>query len=288
MSNTIQVAMVRQYSSNVTFLYQQMSTLKGRMREESLAGRYGFFEIMGPTTAVKKTVRHGVTPQVNSQHTRRRGELVDYEWADLIDPQDEMRILINPTAAYTVNAATALGRAYDEEAIAAFIATAYEGEDGTTSSAYPSGNIIDDGGGSAGLTVAKLKAAKLGMDNVPVPQGDRQFVSSPEGIIDLLADPQVTSTDYNIVQALVSGNMDQMYMGFQFSTTTLLPVASSIRETYAWHRDSMGMLVGKALEIKVSERADLSYATQVYACASYKGVRILDEGVWTIDIDESV
>jgi hypothetical protein len=258
------------------------------MQEKSLAGRYGFFDRIGPTAAVKKTVRHGATPQVNTQHTRRRGELSDYEWADLIDQQDDMRILINPTASYTVNGSTAMGRAYDEEAIAAFIATAYEGEDGGTSTAYPSGNIIEDGGGSTGLTVAKLQAAKLALDEVPVPQSGRRFLSSPEGIIDLLVDPQVTSTDYNTVQALVSGTLTMPYMGFSFLTTTLLPVASNIRECYAWHEASMGMLVGKNLEVRVTERADLSYATQVYLCASYKGIRILDEGVRTVDIDESV
>ena len=286
MSNTIQTAMVQQYNSNVTFLYQQMSTLKGLMREESLAARYGFFERMGPTEAVKKTVRHGATPQVNSQHTRRRGELVDYEWADLIDPQDEMRILINPTSAYTVNAATALGRAYDREAIAAFDATSYEGEDGTTATVFPSGNTAATG--STGLTVAKLKTTKLSMDVVPVPQSDRHFLVSPEGVIDLLADPQVTSADYNIVQALVSGQLSTQYMGFTFHTTTLLPIATNDRSCFAWHRDAMGMLIGKQIQTKISERADLSYATQIYACASYKGIRILDEGVWEVLIDESV
>jgi hypothetical protein len=289
MSNTIQTAMVRQYSGNVTFLYQEHSKLKGQMLEKMVHGRYGYFDRIGPTAAVKKTVRHGATPQVNTQHSRRRGELADYEWADLIDPQDEMRILLNPTAAYTVNAGTAMGRAYDEEAIDAFIASAWTGEEGTSEVVYPTGNIIEDGGGGTGMTVAKLRAAKLALDNVPVPQEDRKCVMSPEAGIDLLVDPQVTSKDFHIVSALTSGRMDTApYMGFQFITTTLLPVASNIRECYVWHVNAMGMLAGDSLKVKVSERNDLSHATQVYVAGSFKGIRILDEGVRTIDIDESV
>lgn len=290
MSNTIQTAMVKQYHSNVTFLYQQEgSVLRGLSRVKQINARYDFFDRIGPTAAVKKTVRHGDTPLVNTQHTRRRGELVDYEWADLIDKQDELRILIDPKSAYTVNAAMAMGRAYDEEFIEAFTANAYEGEDGGTVTAFPTGNIIDDGGGSAGLTVDKLQSAKLALDLVPVPAGDRWFVASPEAYIDLLADPKVTSTDYNVVKALVSGTIEgQVYMGFHYVSSILLPVVSDIRECYAWHMNAMGMLVGQDLVTRITERDDKSFATQVYVSGSFKGIRTLDEGVRVVDIDESV
>ena len=139
------------------------------------------------------------------------------------------------------------------------------------------------------MTVAKLRAAKLALDNVPVPQENRKALLSPEAGIDLLVDPQVTSRDFHIVSALTSGRVDTApYMGFQFLQTTLLPVASNIRECYVWHADAMGMLVGANLKVKVSDRNDLSHATQVFVSGSFKGIRILDEGVRTIDIDESV
>ncbi len=290
MSNTIQTAMVKQYHSNVTFLYQQKgSVLRGLSRIKMINARYDFFDRIGPTTAVKKTVRHGDTPLVNTQHTRRRGELVDYEWADLIDKQDDIRILIDPKSAYTVNAAMAMGRAYDDEWIEAVTADAHEGEDGGTTTSFPSGNIINDGGGSSGLTVDHLQDIKLGMDNADVPAEDRWFVGSPEAYIDLLNDPQVTSNDYNVVKALVRGTITgQTYMGFQYVQSTRLPVVSDVRENYAWHLDAMGMLVGMDLTTRITERDDKSFSTQVYVSGSFKGIRILDEGVWVVDIDESV
>ena len=289
MSDQIPVAMVRQYHSNVIFLYQQeMSVLRGKMAEKSLKGRYDYFDRIGPTTALKKTQRLMQTPRVNTPHSRRRGELVDYVWSDTLDKEDDMRILINPLASYAQNASMAMARAYDSEAIEAFTADAYEGETGATVTPYPTANIIDDGGGGTGLTVSKLIAAKLAMDLVPVPASDRHFLYSPEASLDLLVDPQVTSADFNTVQALVAGQLTGTYMGFQYHTSILLPVASNIRECYAWHRDSMGMMIGKDLDVRVDVLPNLTYATQVFVSGSFKGIRILDEGVYTVDIDESV
>lgn len=289
MSNTITTAFVRQFNSNVTFLYQQRgSKLRGLLREKRTNARYDFFERIAPTTAVKKTVRHGDTPLVNSQHSRRRAEMVDYEWADLVDKQDEVRILIQPTSTYAMNAAMSMGRAFDDEAILAFTAAAREGEEGATSTAFPTGNIINDGGGGTGLTVAKLQEAKLRMDNGDVDDDMRWYASSPEGLIDLLADPQVTSADFNTVRALVAGTVNGPYMGFMYVRSTRLPIAANIRETYAWHMNAMGMIVGMDFTTRISERDDKSYSTQVYLAGTFGGVRILDEGVFVVDIDESV
>ena len=51
-----------------------------------------------------------------------------YEYADLIDSQDRVRTLIDPTSSYAIAAAYALGRAVDDEIIAACTGTAYTGE----------------------------------------------------------------------------------------------------------------------------------------------------------------
>lgn len=214
-----------------------------------------------------------------------------YEWADLVDKQDVIRMLIDPQSAYVINAAMAMGRAFDEEFIDAFTADAFEGEEGTTVVPFPAGNIIETGGGGTGLTVSKIKAAKLAMDNVPVPEGNRWFVASPDGFIDLLSDPQVTSSDYNTVKALSEGGgtiVGQSYLGFQYVSSILLPLSGNIRQCYAWHYSAMGMLIGMELITRVGERADKSYSTQIYVAGSFKGVRVQDAGVRPVDIDESV
>ena len=51
---------------------------------------------------------------MDTPHSRRRVSLVDYEYADLIDNQDKIRTLIDPSSSYTLAAAYALGRAVDK------------------------------------------------------------------------------------------------------------------------------------------------------------------------------
>jgi hypothetical protein len=288
MSNLITEAFVSQFRTNVTFLYQQRgSKLRGRVREEASNARYIFFDRIGPTTAVKKTVRHGDTPLVNTQHSRRRAEKVDYEWADLIDKEDETRILIEPRSAYAQNAAFAMGRAFDDEVILAFTADAKEGESGGTTVAFPSAQIIVNGG--TGMTLDKLKSAKLLFDRADVPMENWQLVVSPDAVIDLLGDPEVTSSDFNVIKTLVSGDMEGLtYMNFHWVKSTRLPITGNIRKCFAWHPDAMGMIVGMEFTTRITERDDKSYSTQVYVAGSFGGVRILDNGVVEIDIDESV
>ena len=54
----------------------------------------------------------------------------DFEWADLIDQQDRVRTLIDPTSQYALAAAYAMGRSMDDEIIAAVSGNAFGGTDG--------------------------------------------------------------------------------------------------------------------------------------------------------------
>ncbi len=63
------------------------------------------FDQVGKTTAQLRTSRHADTPQLDTPHSRRRVSLADYEWADLIDNADKVRLLIDPTSSYAKAAA---------------------------------------------------------------------------------------------------------------------------------------------------------------------------------------
>lgn len=99
MSNQITTAFVQQYSNNVQMLSQQKgSLLRNAVDVESVVGKNAFFDQVGKATAVKRVSRHADTPQIDTPHSRRRVTLVDYEYADLIDNQDKVRMLIDPTS----------------------------------------------------------------------------------------------------------------------------------------------------------------------------------------------
>ena len=66
MSSNITTAFVQQYSNNVAMLSQQKgSLLRGSVDSESIVGKNAFFDQVGVATAVKRTTRHGDTPQID-------------------------------------------------------------------------------------------------------------------------------------------------------------------------------------------------------------------------------
>ena len=108
----------------------------------------------------------------------------DYEWADLIDDQDKVRLLADPTSTYAMAAGAAMGRAMDDVVIAALIGTASTGSSGTTSTTLPAGQKIAHG--SAGLTIAKLISAKKILDEADVDPSIKRWIAvAPEQIEDL-------------------------------------------------------------------------------------------------------
>ena len=204
MSTQITTAFVNQFSANVTMLSQQMgSLLRDTVDSESVNGEKAFFDQIGSAAAAVRTTRHGDTPLMETPHERRMVTLNDYEYADLIDDQDRIRMLASPESVYAKAAAAALGRSIDDSIITAFNASAKTGKAGTTSTALPAGNVIAHG--SAGLTVAKLISAKKLLDAGSVdPSINRYIVVSPEQIEDLLNTTSVTSADFNTVNSLAA------------------------------------------------------------------------------------
>ena len=167
MSTQITTAFVNQFSANVQMLSQQMgSLLRNAVDTESVNGEKAFFDQVGQAAAVLRTSRHADTPLVDTPHTRRMVTMSDYEYADLIDDSDKVRLLVDPTSTYSRAAAAAMGRAMDDVIITAALGTANTGKDGSTSTALPAGQKIAHG--SAGLTIAKLVSAKELLDAASV------------------------------------------------------------------------------------------------------------------------
>jgi hypothetical protein len=284
MSSQITTAFVQQYSANVQMLSQQMgSLLRDRVRLESITGKNAFFDQVGSVTAVLKTSRHSDTPQIDTPHARRRVSLADYEFADLIDQQDKVRLLIDPTSSYAQAAAMAMGRAMDDEIISAAIGTAFTGETGSTSTANAN-QIVH---GSAGLTIAKLRTAKQTLDlNSVDPSIPRHIIVGPKQITDLLGTTEVTSSDFNTVKALANGEINQ-FLGFNFIVSNRLSLSGSTRSCIAYAQDGIALGVGKDVTARIDERADKGYATQVYYCASFGATRMEEDKVVEVQCTES-
>ena len=286
MSSQITTAFVNQYSSNIQMLSQQMgSLLRGAVDVESVTGEKSFFDQVGSAAAVLRTTRHADTPLIDTPHSRRMVTMSDYEYADLIDDQDKVRLLVDPTSTYARAAAAAMGRAMDDVIIAAAIGTAKTGKDGSTSTALPSSQKVVHG--SASLTIAKLLSAKEILDEGSVdPSIPRYIVCAPKQITSLLGTTQVTSSDFNTVKALAQGQMDT-FSGFKFIVSNRLGLDSnSHRQVFAFAGDGIKLAMGKEPSARIDERSDKSYATQVYYCMTLGASRMEESKVVEIACSE--
>jgi len=287
MSTQITTAFVEQYSANVQMLSQQSgSLLRDKVRVESVVGKNAFFDQIGSVTATVRSSRHSDTPQADTPHSRRRVSLVDYEFADLIDDLDKVRMLADPTSSYAQAAAYAMGRAMDDAIIAAATGTAYTGVAGGTSTSLPAGQKILEAG-TAGLTVAKLRQAKKILDLGDVdPSIARYIIVGPKQIDDLLGTTEVTSSDFNTVKALAMGDINS-FLGFNFIVSNRLNLASSKRDCIAFAQDGLLLAVGKDTTARIDERSDKGYATQVYYSAAFGSTRMEEAKVVQIQAYEA-
>ena len=286
MSTQITTAFVNQFSANIQMLSQQMgSLLRNAVDVESVNGEKAFFDQVGAAAAVLRTSRHGDTPLVDTPHSRRMVTMSDYEYADLIDDQDKVRLLVDPTSTYSRAAAAAMGRAMDDVIISAALGTAQTGKDGSTTTALPASQKIAVA--ASGLTIAKLVEAKEILDSGNVdPSITRHIVVSPKQVSDLLNNTTVTSSDYNTVKALAMGEINT-FVGFNFITSNRLGLdANSDRQVIAFASDGIKCAIGKEPAARIDERADKSYATQVYYCQSVGATRMEESKVVEIACSE--
>lgn len=289
MSHQIPVAFVQQFKNAILHLSQQQgSKLRGAVRSDSVKGKVAYFERLGPTAMILRTTRHGDTPQIDSPHSRRRVALNPYEWADLIDNADRVRMLIEPGNDYAVNAANAAGRTIDDVIIAAANGNAYsmDEDDAATGVPLPAGQKVgkDVGASDSELNITKLLTAKEILDDADVDPNDRYIVVAPKNLTALLGTDQITSSDYNTVKALVRGEVDT-FLGFKFIMSTRTPANGAATGNYvlAWAKRGMALAIGEDIMTRISERDDKAYSTQVFVRMDIGATRVEDECVVEID-----
>lgn len=286
MSTEITTAFVQQYTANVLMLSQQQgSLLRSSVLEEPVKGTSAFFEQIGSAEAYLRTTRHADVQYVNMPHKRRRVTLATYEWSELIDEPDKVRMLIDPTSSYVKAAAWAMGRAMDDVIISAARGSAWTGATGSTEVTLPSSQKIAAGG--TGLSLEKLLEAKEILDSADVPPDiPRFFWLTPAQVSDLLNLSQITSADYNSVRALVAGQVDT-FLGFKFIVTNRLPKESTTRYCLAGLQTGIILGVGENPVGNVDKIPTKGYSTQVFYRMDIGATRMEEEQVVEIACTES-
>ncbi len=294
MSFQITTAFVEQYKANVYHLVQQKgSKLRGAVRIESITGENAFFDQIGSVAAQLRTSRHSDTPRMDTPHSRRRVSLADYVWSDLIDKQDKVRMLIDPTSEYAQAAMWALGRSMDDVILAAVDGVAYTGVDGSTQTSYDSNMTVDVQtvwpgvtAADTGLNLAKLIECRKKLAENDVDPDEEVFVAvNGRQISSLLKDERVVSGDYNSALPLVSGQISKV------GGCTLIPCnrigadGNGDDKVPYWTRSGLLMATGQDMTGRISERDDKNYSTQVYASMSIGATRMEEKRVGYIECD---
>jgi hypothetical protein len=292
MSISIPQSFVDQFSANVHMLAEQRTTrLRPTIMEEPVTGESFSRDRVGTTqdTANSVTDRHGDTPLNNTPHSRRWGYIKDFDVADLIDRQDRVKLLIDPSSVYTMRHGGVMGRSLDDEILDALSGDAAQGRNGSTTVALPSAQKIPSG--STGLTVAKLIQTKEILDEAEIdPMFTRYYVASAKDMSALLNDDRVTSADFNTIKALVRGEINE-YMGFQFIRLERPVItnsgSSTLRTNYAYAQPAVTLGVAEQPQSIASPRPDKRMAQQIYTYGSWGAVRVEDEMVVEVSNDYS-
>lgn len=313
MSNQVPVAFVEGYRNAIYMTAQQKDArLFGKSRMETQNSRREFYERIGQVELTEVTTRHGDTPLYDTPHSRRAVDLVDADYADLIDTLDRVRMLINPQDAYVQAAVAAVNRRKDRVFIAAALGNALTGETGSVAVALPNTQKLaaTDGTNPTGLNALTLTRTleKFNLEEID-PNEEKYFAIGAKEVTHMLNDNKIVNGDYATVRALAQGKIET-FAGFSFVMTNLLPVTSAAvsfsltdgsvgagagtvaigaRRCFAWIPSGMISCEGAGglgMSVSIDKRPDKRNSYQVYVVSCVGAARMEEVKVVEVLVTE--
>lgn len=256
-------------------------------------------DFLGPMEFVQRDSPYADTKLTELEHTQRWISGAEYDCAVLIDRLDQLQMIYDPTSPYVDRMREAAGRKQDEIVMASFFATAKTGVDGNTNTAFPSRDIVANGG--TRMSVAKLRALRKLMKKRQLDLRTMKplIAVTSEQVDDLLGEVVVGSSDYNSVKPLVDGEVSN-FMGFQFipyednGTSTNgrgIPdytdgVPNHIRQCPVWTPNGMHFGMWQGLVITINNRPDKNNIKQIHGTLTMGATRIEEGRVFALECVE--
>ena len=229
MANTIDVAFIKQFESEVHLAFQRMgSKLMNTVRQvNNVNGSVVRFQKIGTGTASTKS-RNGMVTPMELAHTNVEATLNDFYAAEYIDKFDELKSNIDERQAIATSAAAALGRKTDEILYTAMDAGANSTQLHDTSSAVEKADLL-----SAFET--------FGTNNIPE-DGGRYIAMHPKGYADLFLINEFASSDFVGEQNLpfAGGMTMKEFLGFKIFSTAAITAGKNM----VYHTTAVGLGVG--------------------------------------------
>jgi hypothetical protein len=288
MADNIASVYAVQYGTNISLLLQQKgSKLRGAVQTGSYKGKQS--EVVtqyGATSARAVSTRYQPIVPVNTPNNRRWVFPEDYDWADLIDNFDKLRLLADPQSAYSQNGLYAMGRAIDDVIISGIFGANKTGEAGGTTTNFDTANqqvaVNYAAAGNVGLTVDKLREARrILMENeVDLDAEPAYCAISAEQHDDLLGQLQVTNADFNTDAPVLQDGKVTRFLGINFIHTERLPTSSGFRRCPVWVPSGVHLGMWNDIASNVTQRRDLSsHPFQVYLMGTFGATRTEEKKV---------
>ena len=240
MSKYLSSVAVTEFDSMVKHAYQGKGLLKPAVTlRNNVVGDTYKFRRMGKGLANQKSTSDLVTP-MNVEHEFKTATLTNWNAPEYTDIFDQADVNFDEKQELASTIADAIGRRCDQLVIDAL--------DGST----PDAADIVHGGVS--LTMAKIIAAQVSLRGQNVQNSNLYAAVNAAGLGGLLNDEKATSSDYQTVKALVSGDVNSL-AGFQFiilgdRTEGGLSVTGNTVDSWFFQRDAVGLAIG--IDMKTS------------------------------------
>jgi len=283
MAQSITNAFVTLFDAEVKQAYQSESVLRQAVRLRSgVQGQTYKFNKLGKGSATARIPQTDVTP-LNVTYSQVTATMSDYNAAEYSDIFHQAKVNFDERSELVQVVSKAIGRRIDQ-----LVIDALNGASGASTVAK---NVVTSGSAAnSNLNVGKLIAAKKALDTKNVPFDDRCIAVHANNLAGLLGDERAVSGDFASIKALVSGEINT-FMGMKFIVLGDrdeggLPLTSSDRSIFAFHRSAIGMAENMA------QKTEINYVPEktsflVNSMFSAGAVSIDDEGVVKITCDES-
>jgi len=242
MSINLSAVAVTEFDSMVKHAYANAGLLKNAVTlRNNVVGDTYKFRRMGKGLANQKASSADVTP-MNVGHEFKTATLANWnapEFTDIFDAQD---VNFDEKQELASTIAGALGRRCDQLVIDAMDAST------PLTTAVPAGGT--------NLTIAKVSDAQVELRDQGVPNTELFAVIEAGGLGGLLADEKATSSDYQAIKALVSGEINTL-VGFQFIILETraeggLTEAANVVDSWFFQRPSVGLAVGIDMKTEIN------------------------------------
>lgn len=249
MSKFLSDAAAQQFDDEVKHQYQAMDgagALEGTVTvRRNVVGDTYNFRRMGRGVAKQKTVSQADLIPLDVAHTLIPVVLQNWHASEYTDIFDKAEVNFDEVSELAMTISWALKRREDQLIIDAVSAP-------VPAAGTPNADI---GAATSGVTVTKLRAASAAMNRRGVMGRGRHTAITADGLENLLAATNAVSADFNMVKALVNGDINT-FMGFMFHMIDErdeggLLGAAATRESIAYHEMSTGLAIGIDMETTV-------------------------------------